>query len=383
MCAQIHENVMKFRPAIVNMRSADLNKFAWSRLQRYHNTEWVQKRLIEIHKIETKFHHFAINQAKDISFCIKQAKEYFKAASISDISVSPLLYYYGITSLSTALILFLKTGDFRIEKIREKFGSHGLKFYIDGNQKKSNISDFRIKEDGLGLYQLFRTSIGTDYVLGKEKNNFGSGVTTKTCIILEEEEIQYSNRIHDFSFAKLITLYPDFYWHVGKYDLSSDLVRVKIENIIDSGQDYNKLNLICQPSNVELIEKMSEYILCEPRGYPYLDISEFPSGYLASFKFPKDFEYMVKFPPLFRDFDGGLYASSSGVFIRQVCIIYLMSYFSGMYARYYPDLWSSNILKGDEVYLSIYDSCGIIENHFPIFILQELEFEMYYNDFGV
>lgn len=156
-------------PNAVNIRTNNINRFTWSRFARYHNVSWVEERLISIHNVEKRYHHFVRKQAIDISFCIRQAQEYFKAGSKADSSVSPLLIYYGVTSLATALILFLKDGNYRVSKIRENYGSHGLKFSLADSGKSPNMSDLGAKEDGRGLYQLFRSSIGGDYILGTEK----------------------------------------------------------------------------------------------------------------------------------------------------------------------------------------------------------------------
>ena len=44
-------------------------------------------------------------KAKQVSFCIAQAYEYFRAADSVSIATSPLLYYYGMLSLAKSLIV--------------------------------------------------------------------------------------------------------------------------------------------------------------------------------------------------------------------------------------------------------------------------------------
>jgi hypothetical protein len=44
-------------------------------------------------------------KAKQLSFCIAQSYEYFRAADSASIATSPLLYYYGMLSLAKSLIV--------------------------------------------------------------------------------------------------------------------------------------------------------------------------------------------------------------------------------------------------------------------------------------
>lgn len=61
-------------------------------------------------------------KANEVSFCIKQGIEFFKNAEDADISISPLLLYYGILSFSKALIITHSSEDIFLDDIKY----HGL-----------------------------------------------------------------------------------------------------------------------------------------------------------------------------------------------------------------------------------------------------------------
>lgn len=70
-------------------------------------------------------------QARQIGYCIRQAEEYFQASSQVDLPTRPLLLYYGASSLSWALILLRKSGEYSFDKLRKdpelrKHKHHGL-----------------------------------------------------------------------------------------------------------------------------------------------------------------------------------------------------------------------------------------------------------------
>src|SRR5581483_10541373 len=48
---------------------------------------------------------FATQKARDIQYCIKQAKDYFTSSQSSTLIIRPTLIYYGLVSLSAALII--------------------------------------------------------------------------------------------------------------------------------------------------------------------------------------------------------------------------------------------------------------------------------------
>ena len=116
--------------------------------------------LINISKTEIE------RRASEMCFCIKQGLEYFKNAENADISISPLLIYYGIHSLSKALII----SNSEINISMEKITYHGL--VLNGgksdktDKKKTHILDYYATTNGglfLELCKFYNTKIKTGY----------------------------------------------------------------------------------------------------------------------------------------------------------------------------------------------------------------------------
>ena len=75
----------------------------WQRLLSLESSDIVQSRFLTINRRELN-----IRRTKEINAAARQAREYFRNASKSDFSVRPLLTFYGVASLSRALLLLLR-----------------------------------------------------------------------------------------------------------------------------------------------------------------------------------------------------------------------------------------------------------------------------------
>ncbi len=76
-------------------------------------------------------------RAKTVAASVEQAEQYYIASLSSDLSVKPLLVYYMVTNLCRAVLAF------RIKRIFEKYGAHGLK-RIDGKIRPT-IRGFKLR----------------------------------------------------------------------------------------------------------------------------------------------------------------------------------------------------------------------------------------------
>jgi hypothetical protein len=73
--------------------------------------------------------HFVKLQAESIRYCLQQALEYREAAPASTFT-RPTLVYYSIMSLALCEILFKRDGTYRLAKLRERHGYHGLELSV-------------------------------------------------------------------------------------------------------------------------------------------------------------------------------------------------------------------------------------------------------------
>jgi len=101
----------------------------WKLLRFFLDVPTVSDMIRKIHNIEKgKYDQDVKKQARQIGYCIRQAEEYFHASSQVGLPTRPLLLYYGASSLSWALILLRKSGEYSFDKLRKdrKHQHHGL-----------------------------------------------------------------------------------------------------------------------------------------------------------------------------------------------------------------------------------------------------------------
>ena len=80
-----------------------MNNEIWQQLLSLENRDITHQRFKRIHSRELN-----ARRAREINAAAKQSREYFRNASDSNYSVRPLLTFYGVASLSRALLLLLK-----------------------------------------------------------------------------------------------------------------------------------------------------------------------------------------------------------------------------------------------------------------------------------
>ena len=89
----------------------------WARLSIYESTDLVRDLFFRRHGRE-----LSSGKAREIVSAVAQGREYFSAAKEAGLLVCPLLQYYGVLSLSRALILLLNRS-FRETSLPQ---AHGL-----------------------------------------------------------------------------------------------------------------------------------------------------------------------------------------------------------------------------------------------------------------
>jgi hypothetical protein len=78
---------------------ADVARFSWAGLARFHNVSSVTEWLCGLHKLDRTQRENARKQARQIRYCLIQAKEYYDAAAAVTLATKPNLLYYSAMSL--------------------------------------------------------------------------------------------------------------------------------------------------------------------------------------------------------------------------------------------------------------------------------------------
>lgn len=148
--------------SLYTIRSSNVLGTIWKYLGRYKSVKYTKSVL------NTQFstHSELINKkSEQIAYSIRQAEEYFLAAREGDISIKPLLIYYGILGLAKCLIISGDNG-YTLDATPLDYadhGTHGLSWKVntrDRSQILDRKSEALSREFCLtktsGIYPLFR-----------------------------------------------------------------------------------------------------------------------------------------------------------------------------------------------------------------------------------
>lgn len=119
------------------VRSENKNQSIWQYLKRYQNQKFVQSRLRTMSP--TLSIYYVNKKSLHISESMKQAEAYFEAALKSDLSVRPVILYYGMLNMVKSLIMFADN--------KHVLDSREMEYHGLNHRAKSNTNDSNIRKD--------------------------------------------------------------------------------------------------------------------------------------------------------------------------------------------------------------------------------------------
>jgi hypothetical protein len=274
---------------------------------------------------------YAEKKAKDIQYCVRQAKDYFQSSKTASLVTKPTLIYYGLISLVASLIIY-KDRDKTLNSMCE---SHGLKDkYPDsikqvskGNVSKDKILEIsaEIQDSGtfpelsqMDLFERFRLII-------KKEGQVDSSKDFKQCLNFKST---YPN-IKEINLLALLQNIPEI-WKETKLSL-------KKEQCVFIGEAITTTNGVTVRFSKELCtvnELKSKFTFIERSQYG-------ESNDYYFFSLSKDL-YQQHTPLTKNDIIGTqfLTANQNNSFITNDLILYYLTFFLlGSLSRYKPALW--------------------------------------------
>lgn len=299
-------------------------------------------------------------RSMEITAAARQGREYFSQAALADISVRPLLSFYGVSSLSRACILLLGKhgGETSLS------AAHGLQVVnwretLDGDLVKalSSIGSLKIK-----------TCSGLYLDLAKHTKN-------KICVHVNSSAVQW----------ELSYPVPEPGSETSLEDVVARLPDLQ-EEITRSGGSvkYNHVQSCTYDKQKGLELKLVERVPCDvvtsygALGYNYAsngkshDVTASPGTFNAA---PLQLVHkQIGAFGLIPDLHVAerLWGGSS-----QICMTFKLSYFLGMLARYYPTHWMAlvNGSKGDLYRPIILQAQRVVESYYPSLISELITHE--------
>jgi hypothetical protein len=120
------------------VHTSDPSAWAWAGLRKFQNVELVSGRITQLHEIDPKWAKRVQKQARQLRYCLIQAREYFTAAQAVSLATKPNLLYYGTMSLALAEILFKQSGDSSLDWARSEHRHHGLLMTAGDKKRESS-----------------------------------------------------------------------------------------------------------------------------------------------------------------------------------------------------------------------------------------------------
>lgn len=319
----------------------------WNELLEFETKDLVEQYFKEKHSREPN-----AQKIHEITSSFIQGRAYFKSALDSDFSVRPLLQYYGILSLSKALILSLSP---HISESQLK-PSHGLSVKNWSEVLKSrNYSELEIEINEGSFYDLISVTKNTNLLRANSSHvNWSNKLSTPKTLdtIKLKELIQYfPDLAREY---KTWTGEPLNYALLSSIQLDTNLKRCKV--------------VIQRELSEELLNELFPIDFCKNRHINKCEIS---------------FDDCNWGPNITQLWHSGFQIIGDACIIpglkndtglNQLSAMYAISYVFGMMARYYPTSWISlrRVEKGDRIYPFAQRVLDFISVKYPIIILDFL-----------
>ena len=300
-------------------------------------------------------------RAGEINAAVRQAREYFRNADVSDYSVRPLLTFYGIACLGRALLLLMKPagGEDGLA------AGHGLETVSWRNVMNGGIAGSLKKLGYLKMRR--RPGLFSDFLVHTRNMTLlhqKSAAVDGYCEY-DEPDLGVEISLGDL-FARTPDLWSDYtsvappqYANVSECSLGVEKgVAVKLAGDTASAiaSAYGKLGYAVD-GDLRSITCDSNVALSEPPMFVHAYMDKM-FGLIPNLRLAVPF--------------------CAGVRFSQLCITYMMSYALGMLVRYYPTHWIALINggKGDLLWPTINRAQQYVESVFPELVAEYVTFAM-------
>lgn len=382
----------------------------WKLLRFFLDVPLVSEEIRRIHSIpKEKFKSDVKKQAKQIGYCIRQAEEYFHASSQVDLPTRPTLLYYGVVSLSRALVLLRLDGKHSFDALRksDKHNHHGLELARGLAEKASASKEPSAFFNSLqcnchtkngipwGHFALFyRSLVPCAFHIHSEihdhgKSTFISRDTPQPCADLLPLDSLISKRLN---VLQLIKTLPDMYSTLIESGIRPDLCRGNVKHKVIQYYKNNEHG----NKKVDKIEETHHFFLDGITPGQKDHFLAFYKEHIPNIKLQADFglnihltlirEYsppkgadLAYYPDIAEDInDRKFYILRPEDYLPETATHLIILFCLGMLSRYYPDLWMRTIDENVRI-SEITDSLlNLIYRKFPNLLLDQMTWVKHY-----
>lgn len=303
------------------------NQEVKQQLLQLENRDIVKKWFKKIHNRE-----LSTSRAKEINAAAKQSAEFFRNAENASYSVRPLFTYYGVYTLSRALVLLFKAqGGENTLKEGHGLGTDGWSSVLMGGDASTHLGEIgklRVKSSK-GLFNELLCETGNHITIHINSAGIDWGFS------YDVPEPGYV-----FTLDDVLSRIPDLQPDIKEMGVVENYVRVNTltyreadgfscdvygdnEDVL-SAYKRNGYQCISKGNGLEITctsEQLNNYVPQLLHKYVQKDFGTIPSLYLVA-----PFEENMR--------------------LSEIAVVFLMSYYLGMLVRYYPTHWIS-LIQGD------------------------------------
>jgi hypothetical protein len=370
---------------VVEVRSPE-PRVAWSSMQKYLNVNSVTDSLIRLHNLPTIQKRNAQKQARQLRYCLIQAREYATAASAVSLATKPALHYYSVMSLALAEILLKQSGESSLDRAREHHRHHGLLF----SDIRSGIlsEDLRAAASGLvakpmismqhaprrmGTFELWHRSAREYPYVGEFKQHLSVGGihSSHACLAIPTDDRLPLFPVEGLSLFDCLTHIPDMLVFLNTHGFESACLRGKIARDDFEARPRSVLTFTIHPSThaSAFLKNMEAH----PELVNRLDYRAFPSGgSITLTSDPVNYSPVLSLPPGCATNTNEFRCWTGPKPLNEFGYIYAALFIAGNYARYYPDRWVLDVENSTPLALAIEELLTIAETRMPWLILSEL-----------
>lgn len=302
--------------------------------------------------IKKKYEYtISTEKALEISSAFKQGRSYFESSINADISVKPLLQYYGVVALSRGLILILnKTA--RENTIKP---SHGLKICNWSTiVKTKKLENIKVKTSSGTFRELIEATKNISYFRGK--SNY---VNWKSEFDIEEKDFEVSLKELSYSF-------PDLKKSIESW-LGLSIPSTMIESLIyENGK--TKIGI----RDITFIKEMFPEAL-----YPNMNVKEDDYYKIVSYESNNWPNISQKWESSFQ-INGDPYLQppfTGNIFLNDIGKMFATTFIFGTISRYYPTTWMNvtNGIENDRILPFAINYMDFIQEKYPNIILDFID----------
>jgi hypothetical protein len=361
---------------------------AWRRLLEYTNIEITTDAIVTRHKhlAHEKQKQNIVKQAKQIRVAVLQAKEYFDASASTSLYTSGNHLYYGLASLTTAMMLILGDGTKALDVLRRdpKNGHHGLRFTTSCTagaaakgldileQTRAEIlqnGHFKNWYTTLSPNDLAFAYITTEHKQSQATSSTHRGFYGSSTIATFDEIVGKKHTA-----ASLLRYLPDLHTELDRYGIPVLRSRTTHEVIVKRDNTHLHTWRIHGIAPSADRENFLEKFKFDPRLVEKVifDAGDGSIGGILRVELPPLLDLKMEWPTCRDTMHHDTISYGEDTSYKEIIEMYLLSFQLSMLARYFPDLWISCIESQCRAAKLIEGCIGVVRRKFPILCLSEL-----------